>query len=36
MTDFVQGKLDELKALALRAGADPNAVKEIMERKYKA
>ena len=36
MTDFLQGKLDELKALALRAGADPNAVKEIMERKYKA
>ena len=36
MTDFLQGKMDELKTLALRAGADPNAVKEIMERKYKA
>ena len=36
MTNFLQGKMDELKALALRAGADPNAVKEIMERKYKA
>ena len=36
MTDFVQGKMDELMTLALRAGADPNAVKEIMERKYKA
>ena len=32
--DFQQSKLDELKALALAAGADKHEVKRILERQY--
>ena len=35
-TDFLQSKLNEMESLALRAGADPSTVSEIMARKYKA
>ena len=35
-TDFLQAKLNEMESLALRAGADPSTVSEIMARKYKA
>ena len=35
-TDFLQGKLDEMKVLATAAGADPAAVRSIMERQWRA
>ena len=34
-TDFLQGKIDELKALALRAGADEAAVTDVCNRVYR-
>ena len=32
--DFLQGKIDELKHVALKAGADNYVVKQIIDRQY--
>ena len=34
-TDFLQGKIDELKALALQAGADEATVTDVCNRAYR-
>ena len=34
-TDFLQGKIDELKALALQAGADEATVTDVCNRVYR-